>query len=74
MDQQESLDTRVKTHILLPMNTTSSTYLVFLTNEGAKQLVSIESILYSGNPIDAETGDDLELFSSELVDCDGDPI
>lgn len=56
------------------MNTTSSTYLVFLTSEGAKQLVSIESILYSGNPIDAETGDDLELFSSELVDCDGDPI
>ena len=56
------------------MNTTSSTYLVFLTNEGAKQLVSIENILYSGHPIDPETGDDLELLSSDLVDCDGNPI
>jgi len=56
------------------MNTTSSTYLVFLTNEGVKQLVSIESLLYSGHPIDPETGDDLELLSSDLVDSDGDPI
>jgi hypothetical protein len=56
------------------MNTTSSTYLVFITSEGAKQLVSIESLLDSGHPIDSETGDDLELFSSDLVDCDGDPI
>lgn len=56
------------------MNTISSTYLVFLTGEGAKQLVSIDSLLYSGNPIDPETGDDLDLFSSELVDCNGDPI
>ena len=56
------------------MNTTSSTYLVFITSDGEKKLVSIESLLYSGNPIDAETGDDLELFSSELVDCNGDPI
>jgi hypothetical protein len=56
------------------MNTTSSTYLVFITSKGAKQLVSIENILCTGNPIDPETGDDLDLFSSELVDYNGDPI
>lgn len=56
------------------MNTTSSTYLVFITSEGAKKLISIESVLHSGYPIDAETGDDLDLFSSDLVDCNGDPI
>lgn len=53
------------------MNTTSSTYLVFLTSEGERKLVSIESVIYDGHPIDAETGDDLDLYSSELVDCDG---
>jgi hypothetical protein len=56
------------------MNTTSSTYLIFLTSEGEKKLVSIESIIYDGHPIDVETGDDLELFSSKLVDCNSDPI
>jgi hypothetical protein len=56
------------------MNTTSSTYLVFITAEGDKKLVSIESLIYDGTPIDTETDDDLELFSSELVDCNGDPI
>ena len=56
------------------MNTISSTYLVFLTSEGEKKLVSIASLLYSGHPTDPETGDDLELFSDDLVDCDGDPI
>lgn len=49
------------------MNNIANTYLVFLTSNGEKQLVSIESLLYSGHPIDAETGDDLELFSNDLV-------
>lgn len=56
------------------MNTTSSTYLVFLTSEGERKLVSIESVIYDGHPIDAETGDDLDLYSSELVDYNGEPI
>lgn len=56
------------------MNTTSSTYLIFLTSEGERKLVSIDSIIYDGHPIDAETGDDLDLYSNELVDCNGEPI
>jgi hypothetical protein len=56
------------------MHTTSSTYLVFLTTEGALTQVSIQDILDSGNPIDGDTGDDLELFRNILVDVHGDPI
>lgn len=56
------------------MNNISTTYLVFLTSNGEKQIVSIESLIYSGHPIDSETGDDLELFSNDLVDCNGNCI
>jgi len=56
------------------MHTTSSTYLVFLTTEGAKYPVSIQDIINSGHPIDPETGDDLELFHNNLVNERGDFI
>ena len=56
------------------MNTTSSTYLVFINAEGGKEIISIESILHNGWPIDSESGDDWDLESDNLVDCDGEPI
>ena len=56
------------------MNNISTTYLVFLTSNGEKQIVSIENLIYNGHPIDSETGDDLELFSNDLVDCNGNCI
>ena len=55
------------------MNTTSSTYLLFEDGKGHQRLVSIESILDGGNPMD-EDGNEMDLVSSELVDWNSDPI
>lgn len=56
------------------MHTTSSTYLTFVTSEGALVRVSIQDMLDSGHPIDPETGEDLELFHNSLVRENGDLI
>ena len=54
--------------------TTSNTYLKFIDSEGATSIVSIDSIVYSGHPIDKETGDDLDLYDSNMVDINGNPV
>jgi hypothetical protein len=57
--------------------TTTNTFVKFYDDyyekDGTK-LVSIDSIMVDGYPIDAETGEDLEPCGSELYDCDGDPV
>lgn len=52
---------------------TTNTFLKFKDQNGQTKLVSIDSILISGYPIDAETGEDLELVS-DLCDENGDPV
>lgn len=47
-------------------------YLRFLQENGSPVLISIESILHAGFPID-EDGVDMELESNDLLDCDGNP-
>lgn len=54
--------------------TTTDTYLKFIDNDGETHLVSIESILEGGYPIDSENGDDMELVSNILLDYEGNPI
>lgn len=55
------------------MNTTN-TYLKFKDAAGNYKLVSIDSILNGGYPIDAENGEDLELVSDELLNIDSEPL
>lgn len=52
---------------------TTNTFLKFRKSNGETKLVSIDSVLIDGYPIDAETGDDLELVS-DLCDENGDPV
>jgi hypothetical protein len=52
---------------------TTNTFLKFRDESGEIKLVSIDSILISGYPISAETGEDLELVS-DLCDENGDPV
>lgn len=44
----------------------SNAYLTFRDSDGEQIQVSISDILYSGIPIDEESGDDLELVSEEI--------
>lgn len=53
--------------------TTTNTFLKFRDESGEIELVSIDSILVGGTPIDPETGEDLELVS-DLCDKNGDPV
>lgn len=54
--------------------TTANTFLNFIDAEGDRHLVSIGSLLYSGHPIDAESGDDMDLANENLLDINGDPV
>ena len=38
----------------------SNVFLKFVSEDGADRFVSVNDILISGNPIDADAGDDLE--------------
>lgn len=53
--------------------TTTNTYLKFDEN-GVQRLVSIDSILNDGYPIDPENGDELDLVEDKLCDVWGDPV
>lgn len=44
--------------------------MAFVDSQQNKILVSVDNILYNGYPIDAETGDDLELVSNQLLYID----
>jgi hypothetical protein len=54
--------------------TTTNTFVNFYDENGGTKLVSIDSIMVDGYPIDAETGEDLEPCGSELYDENGDPV
>lgn len=57
------------------MKNTSNTFLKFYDDKnGGTKLVSIDSILVSGYPIDEETGDDLEICGELLFDEKGEMI
>lgn len=52
--------------------TTTNTFLTF-DNNGHHIQVSIASILESGYPLD-HNGDEMDLVTDELSDCEGDPV
>lgn len=55
--------------------TTTNTYVNFVDteNDNAIVSVSIDSLIYSGTPVD-DNGEDMETLDDLLVDYDGDPI
>ena len=55
-------------------STTSNTFLLFSDNSGENHLVSIDSILEGGTPVDSDNGGDMNLESSNLLDQDGERI
>lgn len=52
--------------------TTTNTFLTF-DNNGHHIQVSIASVLESGYPLD-HNGDEMDLVTDELSDCEGDPV
>jgi hypothetical protein len=54
--------------------TTTTAFLRFRDDNGDEEIVSIDSILNSGYPIDSESGEDMELISTTIVDRKGQPI
>ena len=55
--------------------TTTNTFVNFYDDKnGGTKLVSIDSIMVDGYPIDEETGEDLEPCGGNFYDNEGDPV
>ena len=56
---------------------TTNTFVEFKDSTGEIKRVSIETLIFDGAPINMEgefEGEEMELVSNQLVDCDGDPL
>lgn len=49
----------------------NTTFVKFRETDGTEILVAIDDLIFSGHPVDAENGEDLELVDNNLYRGDG---